>query len=156
MKRLTPVLAAVTGLALAAGSGAAQCTGTPFTISPVTPGSIVFPVLNPSDFDAGGITYNGVLTVTITPPNNGRYSLCARADTPDMGLSNSGGYRKPIADILVKSTAAAGYVSLTQTDQPLVTNLKRTQTVTLNVQLRLSWVVDEPGSYASAIVLAAY
>ncbi len=157
MRRLAPVLAAVTGLALGAGSGAAQCsgTGTLHPIAPASLGPVVFPTPTETELENGYLTYTGTLTVTITPTNSGRYSLCARAGTQDMGLSNDGTYRKPITDIRVKSTAATSYVSLLQTDQQVVGNLKKTQTLTLDVQLHVSWA-DAPGNYASSIVLSAY
>ncbi len=155
MRRLAPVLAAVTGLALGAGSGAAQCTGTPLSISGATPGSIVFPLLTGDDFEAGSVTYAGTLSVTVTPSTVHKFTLCARAGTQDMGLSDDGTYTKVIGDIRVKSTGATSYISLTQSDQPIVSNLKKPQTVTLNVQVRLTWA-DLQGNYASSIVLTAY
>jgi len=157
MRAVLPVLAAVFGLLFAARAGAAQCTGTPQALNPApSPASVLLPTPVDGDFEAGYVTYSGVLTVTINPANNGRpYALCAHAGTPDMGVSDSGGYIKLIGDLQVKSTSATGYVALNQSEQPLVSNLKKTQTVTLDIQVRVTWD-DEPGRYVSAIVLTAY
>lgn len=115
----------------------------------LTTTAVAFPVPGVVDFDAGYIDHAGYLVSIQSRPAGEAWELRIRADDPNMG-----GYGKPVADVLWRTSTSPVWSPLTGTDQT-VTQGAGDADVTILFRVRLDWAADLPDTYAAGISFTA-
>ncbi len=141
------------GAALPAHAAAQQCTGAGNwrTIGGVSPPIVTFSTPTTIDYDAQGIVYGAIVTVSVTSMRQGSiplpWSLCVNADTPTLGSSQ--GVTKPLSDLQIEMPGGT-WLPLTTMQQLLRTG-NGNATVQFSLRIRLSWDADPPGSFGTLL-----
>lgn len=130
-------------------AAAAQCTGSRVATVTAVPLLVQPQPATFADYDDGWIVYSGPL-VTITPANQGSpWELCAQAASPLLDP-----FGKPVNELEIRVPAGVWH-PLSSSSLVAIHSDRRTQTLPIELRMRLSWANDPPGRYAATLTFSA-